>query len=73
MERNILMQYKVRTDIHAGATTYPDMSGVCNTATTPPSTGTTYPDMSGVCYGTTPPPPPPPPTGATYPDMSGVC
>lgn len=71
MKRNMMVQFSVRTDLRAGATTYPDMSGVCNPAVPPTNPGTgTYPDMSGVCStsggGTTPPP-------TAFPDMSGVC
>ncbi len=71
MERKMMVQFKVRTDLRAGATTYPDMSGVCNTAVPPttPPTGT-YPDMSGVCNTTSGGGSP---TLPSYPDMSGVC
>ncbi|MFN2195021.1 MAG: hypothetical protein ACK2UW_02720 [Anaerolineales bacterium] len=67
MEKMAVNQFKVRTNLRAGAT-YPDMSGVCNSSTTPPSNGQ-YPDMSGVCQGTNPPVSNLP----SYPDMSGVC
>lgn len=65
-------QWKVRTNLRGGASAeYPDMSGVCNPASTvPPTSGATYPDMSGVCN---PASSVPPTSGASYPDMSGVC
>jgi hypothetical protein len=69
MENKAAVQFKVRTDLRAGAT-YPDMSGVCSTATTPPPQGGIFPDMSGVCAGQ---PPPTNPPQATFPDMSGTC
>lgn len=66
MEKKSANQFKVRTDLRAGAT-YPDMSGVCNSAA--PQPGEPFPDMSGVCSGQQPPLTSTP----TYPDRSGYC
>lgn len=69
-ETGYIPQMKVRTHLRGGAD-YPDMSGVCNSASsTPPTSGGTYPDRSGICN---PASSTPPTSGATYPDMSGVC
>lgn len=68
MEKKLVEQLKVRTNLRAGAS-YPDYSGVCNVAL-PPTNGT-YPDNSYVCNGGTPPGSTPP-TGQ-WPDMSGIC
>jgi hypothetical protein len=85
-------QLKARTGLSGGFTTqptggyvegmyYPDKSGVCGTATAPPTVsggyvgGVYYPDQSGVCGVTTTPP-----VigggyagGVFYPDKSGAC
>jgi hypothetical protein len=85
-EIHYVPQMKVRTHLRGGAD-YPDMSGVCNDASTTPPTsgggyvnGVYYPDKSGVCGTGTLPPTTTPPTagggyvnGVFYPDKSGIC
>lgn len=68
MEKKSVVQFKVRTDLRAGAT-FPDMSGVCSGAGIRPPEGGVWPDMSGYCEGKQPPITSEP----NFPDMSGYC
>ncbi len=73
MEKNFVPQFQVRSDLRSGATQgggyvggvwYPDKSGVCGGATTPPGTPQppTQPPAGGGWIG-----------GVWYPDKSGAC